>query len=118
MDKVNKNQIERTTNAGFKEKFPSQPVIAIVRNHLDSTYMGNLEVEILTASNSGQSTNAPGQILPVRYLTPFHGVTSLEGTSKNEGAANSQRSYGWWGVPPDIGSKVLVIFSEVEKVFG
>lgn len=112
MDKVNKNQIERTTNAGFKEKFPSQPVIAIVRNHLDSTYMGNLEVEILTASNSGQSTNAPGQILPVRYLTPFHGVTSLEGTSKNEGAANSQRSYGWWGVPPDIGSKVLVIFSE------
>jgi len=82
MDKVNKNQIERTTNAGFKEKFPSQPVIAIVRNHLDSTYMGNLEVEILTASNSGQSTNAPGQILPVRYLTPFHGVTSLEGTSK------------------------------------
>lgn len=110
--KVNKNQVERTTNAGMKEQFPSQPCVAIVRNHLDSTYMGNLEVEILTSSNSGQSTNAPGQLLPVRYLSPFAGVTSLEGTSKNSGHINSQRSYGFWGVPPDIGSKVLVIFAE------
>jgi hypothetical protein len=111
-EKVNKNQVERTTNSGTKEKFPTQPVVAIVRNHLDSTYMGNLEVEILTSSNAGQSTNAPGQIIPVRYLSPFHGNTSLEGANKNEGAANSQRSYGWWGVPPDIGAKVLVIFAE------
>ena len=112
VDKVNKSEVERTTNAGVKEKFPSQPCVAIVRNHLDSTYMGNLEVEILTSSNAGQSTNAPGQIIPVRYLSPFHGTTSLEGTSKNAGAQNSQRSYGWWGVPPDINSKVLVIFAE------
>ena len=110
--KVNKSQVERTSNSGTKEQFPSQAVVAIVRNHLDSTYMGNLEVEILTSSNAGQSTNAPGQLLPVKYLSPFAGVTSLEGTSKNEGAANSQRSYGWWGVPPDINSKVLVIFAE------
>ena len=110
--KVNRNQVERTTNAGMKETFPTQPCAAIVRNHLDSTYMGNLEVEILTSSNAGQSTNAPGQLLPVKYLSPFAGVTSLEGTNKNAGAANSQRSYGFWGVPPDIGSKVLVIFAE------
>lgn len=110
--KINKNQVERTTNAGTKEQFPSRPCVAIVRNHLDSTYMGNLEVEILTSSNAGQSTNAPGQLLPVKYLSPFAGVTSLEGTSKNAGAVNSQRSYGFWGVPPDINSKVLVIFAE------
>ena len=112
MDKVNNNQVERTTNAGMKEKFPSQPCVAIVRNHLDSTYMGNLEVELLTSSNAGQSTNAPGQLLPVKYLSPFSGVTSLDGTNKNAGHANSQRSYGFWGVPPDIGAKVLVIFAE------
>lgn len=110
--KINKSQVERTTNAGMKESFPTQPVVAIVRNHLDSTYMGNLEVEILTSSNAGQSTNAPGQLLPVKYLSPFAGVTSLEGTSKNAGHTNSQRSYGFWAVPPDIGAKVLVIFAE------
>jgi hypothetical protein len=110
--KINKSQVERTTNAGMKEQFPTQPVVAIVRNHLDSTYMGNLEVEILTSSNAGQSTNAPGQLLPVKYLSPFAGVTSLEGTSKNAGHTNSQRSYGFWAVPPDIGAKVLVIFAE------
>jgi hypothetical protein len=110
--KINKSQVERTTNAGMKESFPTQPVVAIVRNHLDSTFMGNLEVEILTSSNAGQSTNAPGQLLPVKYLSPFAGVTSLEGTSKNKGHTNSQRSYGFWAVPPDIGAKVLVIFAE------
>jgi len=112
VDKVNTNQQERTSSAGFKEKFPSQPCIAIVRNHLDSTFMGSLEVELLTKSNSGNSTNAPGQLLVVKYLSPFMGVTSLNGTTANEGAQNSQRSYGFWGVPPDINSKVLVVFAE------
>ena len=31
--KINKSQVERTTNAGTKESFPTQPVVAIVRNH-------------------------------------------------------------------------------------
>ena len=117
VEKVNKNQVERTSQSGVKEQFPSQPKIAIVRNHLDTTYMGNLEVELTTATNAGQSTNAPGQIIVAKYLSPFHGVTSLEGTSENAGHANSQRSYGWWGVPPDIGAKVLVIFAEGGQAF-
>ncbi len=112
MDKVNKNQVERTSQSGTKEQFPSQPKIAIVRNHLDTTYMGNLEVELLTSTNSGQSTNAPGQIIVAKYLSPFHGITSLQGTTDNESHVSSQRSYGWWGVPPDVGAKVLVIFAE------
>ena len=117
VDKVNNNQVERTSQRGTKEQFPSQPKVAVVRNHLDTTYMGNLEVELLTSSNSGQSTNAPGQMIVAKYISPFHGVTSLQGTSDNAGHSNSQRSYGWWGVPPDIGAKVLVIFAEGGQAF-
>lgn len=89
----------------------SRPCLAIVRNHLDSTYMGGLEVELLT-TGSGNSTNAPGQLIPVKYLSPFYGLTSYDGANKNDGHQNSQRSYGFWGIPPDIGAKVLVIFIE------
>lgn len=117
VDKVNKNQVERTSQSGTKEQFPSQPKIAVVRNHLDTTYMGNLEVELLTSSNSGQSTNAPGQIIVAKYLSPFHGITSLQGTTDNTSHTSSQRSYGWWGVPPDVGAKVLVIFTEGGQAF-
>lgn len=88
-----------------------RPCLAIVRNHLDSTYMGGLEVELLT-TGSGNTTNAPGQLIPVKYLSPFYGLTSYDGANKNDGHQNSQRSYGFWGVPPDIGAKVLVIFIE------
>lgn len=89
----------------------SRPCLAIVRNHLDSTYMGGLEVELLT-TGSGNTTNAPGQLISVKYLSPFYGLTSYDGVNKNDGHQNSQRSYGFWGIPPDIGSKVLVLFIE------
>ena len=112
MTEPNDNRSKRTSSAAESKEFKPGPFIAIVRNHLDSTYMGGLEVELLTASQSGNSTNSPGQLVPVKYLSPFYGITSYDGMNKNEGHTNSQRSYGWWGVPPDIGSKVLVIFAE------
>jgi hypothetical protein len=112
MSEPNDNRSKRTSSAAESKEFKPGPFVAIVRNHLDSTYMGGLEVELLTASQSGNSTNSPGQLVPVKYLSPFYGITSYDGMNKNEGHTNSQRSYGWWGVPPDIGSKVLVIFAE------
>lgn len=108
----NTNRSERTAASAQSTEFKPGPFVAIVRNHLDSTYMGGLEVELLTATQAGNSNNAPGQLVPVKYLSPFFGITSYDGANKNEGSSNSQRSYGWWGVPPDIGSKVLVIFAE------
>lgn len=111
-EKINKNQLERTSSANSKPSGDSVPKIAIVRNHLDSTYMGNLQVELLTNNSAGSSTNAPGQLITVKYLSPFAGITSYDGTNQNDNYRNSQRSYGFWGVPPDIGAKVLVLFAE------
>lgn len=88
------------------------PYLATVVNHLDSKYMGSLEVELLKTTDGGNSTEKTGQIVPVKYLNPFYGVTPLKGVSKNEDYSYTQKSYGMWAVPPDIGTTVMVIFAE------
>jgi len=88
------------------------PFLAIVRNHLDSEYMGSIEVELLKTNSEGNTSDATGEVVPVSYLSPFYGVTPFNATSENEGYDYTQKSYGFWAVPPDIGTKVLVIFAE------
>lgn len=91
------------------------PFEAKVVNHLDSEYMGTIEVELLKQKSSGNTPGASGEKIPVRYLSPFYGVTSFSGSSENEGYDYTQKSYGFWAVPPDIGTKVLVIFAEGDR---
>jgi len=88
------------------------PFIAEVTNHLDITYMGGLEVVII--DDLAQPTvYDKSRTYPVRYLSPFYGVTSARFEGNNSGDFNDvQKSYGMWMVPPDVGTKVLVIFPE------
>jgi uncharacterized protein (DUF2345 family) len=50
-------------------------------------------------------------------LSPFAGVTPIDGVQANAGHEFTQKSYGMWFIPPDIGSRVLVIFAEGGEVF-
>ena len=88
------------------------PYEAIVVNHLDTTYMGTLEVELLKYTSTGNNPERTGQTHTVRYLSPFYGVTPQRGTQPNDGYDFTQKSYGFWMVPPDVGTKVIVIFLE------
>jgi len=100
-----------TTNSRvpFKVKGPG-PYLAIVRNHLDSSQMGGLEVSILKGY-VGDAARFEQEAIPVRYLSPFYGVTSVEFQGQNPVDYNDvQKAYGMWFVPPDIGTQVLVIF--------
>lgn len=94
------------------------PFLAIVRNHLDTEFMGSLEVELLKTTTEGNTTDVSGEMSIVSYLSPFYGITPYAGTSDNEGFDHTQKSYGMWAVPPDIGSTVLVIFAEGNKSRG
>ena len=94
------------------------PYLATVISHLDTKYMGGLEVELLKLSESGNTTSGTGQILQVGYLPAFFGATPYKDISKNEGFKNTQKSYGLWAVPPDIGTTVLVIFVEGNRANG
>lgn len=101
------------------------PFLAKVVSHLDPTYMGGLEVEILRTAGNDSSE---GQLHQVKYMSPFYGVTSVDyvGPSNpvdpdnkkiyskeqksNNNYNNTQKSYGMWMIPPDPGTTVIVIF--------
>lgn len=93
-----------------KARLPSSgPFLAEITNHLDPSHMGSIEVALtkgIPGSVALQSTT-----YPVRYLSPFYGVTSIRFEGNNSSDFNDvQKSYGMWMVPPDVGTRVLVIF--------
>ena len=94
---------------GPSKKIGRGPYLGIVTNHLDTSYMGSLEVMLIrgTTGNIEQS----GATVIVQYLSPFYGVTSsaYEGTN-SANWQDVQKSYGFWAVPPDIGTTVMCMF--------
>lgn len=87
------------------------PFIARVVNNVDPMKQGSLEVELLRPI--GNQKEAGQQLFVVRYLSPFYGVTGIEhGGTDNYEFNETQKSYGFWAVPPDVGVLVMVIFVE------
>ena len=94
-------------------KMPMGPFEARVVSHLDPRRSGDLRVELLSNVTAGNDRGfEPGQLFTVRYCMPFYGVNNVESNDKNKTYSGSQQSYGFWAIPPDPGSKVLVIFAE------
>ena len=102
----------KRTNIKKLESIGTGPFEAIVVSNLDTTYSGTLKVDILKNNSTGSLPERLGTSIEVRYLSPFYGITNPEHTSANDGYASTQKSYGMWFVPPDIGSRVLVTFAE------
>jgi predicted chitinase len=96
--------------SGSNATLPSPgPFLAIITNHLDPTYMGALEVALLKKTGSDLQETAETHI--VNYLSPFAGNTAIRYEGSDSSNFNDvQKSYGFWAVPPDIGSTVMVIF--------
>jgi len=84
------------------------PFLARIVSHLDPYYMGTLEVELF--HSSGNQNNKEGQIHQVKYMSPFAGITSVAYIDENNDYSSTQKSYGMWMVPPDVGSTVVVFF--------
>jgi hypothetical protein len=85
------------------------PFLAKVVSHLDATYMGMLEVQIL---HDVGNSDSEGQLHQVKYMSPFFGKTDVKYNGKDNDYNNTQKSYGFWAVPPDVGSIVVIIFIE------
>ena len=85
------------------------PYIAKIVNNVDPMRMGSLEVELLNAVGNQGGSNQ--QIYVVRYVSPFYGATDVTHNGNDPKDFNqTQKSYGFWFVPPDTGSLVMVIF--------
>ncbi len=62
----------------------------------------------LTVGNDEART---GQLHQVKYLSPFAGQTNVDFVGEDpDDYDNTQKSYGFWFVPPDVGTLVMVIF--------
>lgn len=89
--------------------------LARVVSHLDPTFMGGLEVTILR--DAGNTVGDDTQTFVVKCASPFFGYTGFEYTGQNgadkktiDGFNDTQKSYGMWFVPPDVGVTVLCVF--------
>jgi len=94
------------------------PFLAKVIGHLDQTFMGGLKVQLLRTTSSADNDSQDGEIVTVQYASPFSGATPIYGAGGADNYSNTQKSYGSWAVPPDVGSKVLVTFVEGRRDFG
>ena len=87
------------------------PYLGIVKGNKDPARMGRLRVFIPTLAKTADPIES--QLITCEYLAPFYG-TKGERHTRGAGVdfADSQHSYGFWAVPPDLETKVLVIFAE------
>ena len=98
---------ENSTNLDLP--FGGGPYLARVVNHLDPALMGGLEVLLLLGSTADSSS--PAGTITVKYLPPFAGQTGSAFEGNNSADFNDvQKAYGFWMVPPDIGTVVMVMF--------
>ncbi len=81
--------------------------LAEVVGHQDKTFMGVLEVRLHRPYGNKL---APGQTFQAKFMSPFYGSTPNEGLTLDDDYSHTQKSYGMWFVPPDIGTTVIVIF--------
>ena len=87
------------------------PYLGVVKGNFDPARMGRLKVHIPSLAKT--SDPSEDQLITCEYLAPFYGA---KGGKYARGAGtsfeDSQHSYGMWMVPPDLETKVLVIFAE------
>jgi len=107
-------QYKRTTGLGREHKYTGRVkrfdgiYIAFVKDNTDAQRMGRLKVWI---PEMGSQPDDTGGWVTVSYVSPFAGATDPNIIKTPiETAGNSQTSYGWWAVPPDLENQVAVMF--------
>lgn len=76
---------------------------------MDPTFNGRLRVTLLR--DQGNDIGEDNQTYAVNYASPFFGYTPIAALGNNNDDFNdTQKSYGMWFVPPDVGVTVLCVF--------
>lgn len=84
-------------------------VVGIVKNNIDPTRSGRLDVYIKRLGSSNPDN--PAYWTTVRYLSPFFGSTPNTSSPDAYGDyVGNPNSYGFWATPPDIGTEVVCVF--------
>ena len=88
----------------------SGPVIGIVKNNVDPTRAGRLQVYV--EQFGGEDETDESLWRTVNYIPPFYGVTPGGGANGESAGTftGNQQSYGMWFTPPDLGTQVICFF--------
>jgi len=78
------------------------PYIGIVKNNVDPTRSGRLDVFIPELCD-------PGSVINVSYASPFFGATKAT-VADFDAFSFEKQTYGFWACPPDLENKVLITF--------
>lgn len=81
--------------------------IGFVKATDDKQRMGRLRVWI---PEIGGDPASPDSWITVNYASPFAGATNMFNNTNGNQYQDSQRSYGFWMVPPDLENEVLCCF--------
>ncbi len=79
--------------------------VGIVKDNRDPKKMGRLKVWI---ENSSSLEGSKSGWITCSYASPFAGNT--KGVPNAKGFGDYPKSYGFWAVPPDVGTRVFVFF--------
>jgi len=116
-------KIKGTTSANKQGKGGSisinYAVKGIVKNVIDANRSGRIQVFI--SDFGAKDENAVTSWTTVSYMSPFFGITQGDngnGSSGEGSFKNNHHSYGFWAVPPDIGTEVICIFLNGKQDFG
>lgn len=112
-----RNQSGRSSNEIYLTDGPG-PYIAKVVSHLDPKFMGALQVQLIKTAITGDPKDSEPETVIVSYASPFFGATQSGSTSDEDSFKHTQKSYGFWAVPPDVGTRVLVMFVESRRDMG
>jgi hypothetical protein len=112
------DNINRTRGRGQGYKFDrggtpaeSGPFIGRVKNNIDPTRAGRLQVYIEQFSGGDETDESLWRT--VGYIPPFYGSTLHSGAGTGPGTfTGNQQCYGMWFTPPDIGVSVICFFIE------
>jgi len=112
-------RVSRTSDTVYTDQSADSGIyIGRVVSHLDQTFMGALRVQLLKVREAANDFQEVGQLITCHYASPFGGQTPLQDVGANNTYQETQQSYGFWAVPPDIGTKVIVVKVEGAADFG
>ena len=97
----------------------SVPVLGVVKNNIDSTRAGRIDVYI--ADFGAPNPDDKSSWITVSYMSPFFGSTPPSAGSKDTeygSYTTNPTSYGMWYSPPDLGSSVVCIFINGDVNYG
>lgn len=93
------------------------PVLGIVKNNIDPTRTGRIQVYI--SDLGSDDPDNPAGWATVSYMSPFYGFVEPTASDTGDGDFTANpASYGVWNSAPDLGTTVICIFINGDPNYG